>query len=69
MAERVDPAAGWFARVGRAAVIVASIWRTRVRTSGGARPGRLGAVLRGTRDYAAGRFGIDAAAAAPPPVS
>jgi GT2 family glycosyltransferase len=60
MAARTGPQAGPLAGARRAASIVllnlahAALWR------GGSPSARLWAVVRGTRDYVAGRFGADA---------
>jgi len=49
-------------RAGRAAVVFALNMAHAARADGGTPWARFGAVLRGTRDYAFGRFGPDAAA-------
>jgi GT2 family glycosyltransferase/glycosyltransferase involved in cell wall biosynthesis len=56
LADRVAPAAAPAAQ-GRRLAIVALNLAHAMRTGGGSTLERIGAVLRGTRDYAAGRFG------------
>jgi len=59
LAWRNDPAAGRLASIWRGCAIVALNLAHAVRSKGRSLPVRLGAVVRGTRDYAAGRFGAD----------
>jgi GT2 family glycosyltransferase/glycosyltransferase involved in cell wall biosynthesis len=62
LARRNDPSAGRFASLCRGCSIVLLNLAHAVRSSGGSLPVRLAAVVRGTRDYAGGRFGADPAA-------
>jgi GT2 family glycosyltransferase len=62
LARRNDPSAGRLASLCRGGSIVLLNLAHAVRSRGGSLPARLGAVARGTRDYAAGRFGTDSAA-------
>ncbi len=59
LARRNDPSAGRLASLLRGCSIVLLNLAHAVRSRGGSLPARLGAVARGTRDYAAGRFGSD----------
>ena len=59
LARRTSPAGSSFAFAGRMAFIVALSVAHAVRAPGGTLASRLGAVVRGTRDYFAGRFGPD----------
>jgi GT2 family glycosyltransferase/glycosyltransferase involved in cell wall biosynthesis len=62
LARRNDPSAGRLASLCRGCSIVLLNLAHAVRSRGGSLPARLGAVARGTRDYAAGRFGADSVA-------
>jgi GT2 family glycosyltransferase len=66
LARRVEPSAGRLAFLGRASWIVLLNLAHAARSKGGSLPVRLGAVARGARDYAAGRFGIGPAAGGNP---
>ena len=59
LAWRNDPAAGRLASVRRGCSIVLLNLAHALRSKGGSLFARLGAVVRGTRDYAAGRLGAD----------
>jgi GT2 family glycosyltransferase len=59
LAQRVDPSIGRLAFLVRTSSIVMLNLAHAVRSRNGSLPARLGAVARGTRDYAAGRFGAD----------
>ncbi len=63
LARRSDPSAGRVASLCRGCSIVLLNLAHAVRSRGGSLPARLGAVVRGTRDYAARRFGAGSAAA------
>lgn len=62
LARRNDPSAGRLASLYRGCSIVLLNLAHAVRSRGGSLPARLWAVARGTRDYAAGRFGADSVA-------
>jgi GT2 family glycosyltransferase len=57
LARRADPASGRLRRWPRACSIVMLNLAHAAVSRGGSLPARLGAVVKGTRDYAAGRFG------------
>jgi GT2 family glycosyltransferase len=59
LADRVNPGANGAVAAGRRASIVMLNLAHAVRARGGSIVGRLAAVVRGTRDYMANRFGPD----------
>jgi GT2 family glycosyltransferase len=59
LARRADPAPNAFTSLGRTSSIVLLNVAHALRSRGGSLPVRLGAVARGVRDYARGRFGAD----------
>ena len=59
LARRLNPAAGPLAAWPRAASIVALNLAHAIVSPGGTPVARVAAVVRGTRDYVAGRFGAD----------
>jgi len=59
LASRVGPRANRIAAAARSAVIVTLNLAHAVRSRGGSLTSRLAAVVRGTRDYMANRFGPD----------
>jgi GT2 family glycosyltransferase/glycosyltransferase involved in cell wall biosynthesis len=61
LARRHAPSEGSLQFFARAAAILGLNLAHAVRSSGASLPARLAAVVRGTRDYAAGRFGADTA--------